>query len=284
MKIKARVGILAGGGPLPACVARSLQAEGRDVFIIGFKGFAEEALLAPFPHKMFRLAAAGGILAALREQSCSELVLIGPVKRPSWRDMRPDGEGVRLLGRLGRAVFLGDDGLLAAIINLLEEEGFHVRGAHEYLVGSDDAIVAQYAGAYGRWQPDEQAFADIRQAVQNLTVMGALDIGQGCVVQNGLTLAVEALEGTDAMLRRCAALKQDAPGGVLVKMPKKGQELRVDMPAIGPITIREAAKSGLRGLAFPKGATLVMGYKECITEADRLGLFLYGLTPDELLC
>ncbi|CDG34160.1 MULTISPECIES: LpxI family protein [Acetobacteraceae] len=278
MSRPARVGILAGGGPLPAQVAEALRKRGREPFLIGFQGFADEALLAPYSHEMIRLAAAGAILRSLRRQGCSELVLIGPVRRPSWRSLRPDAEGVRLLARLGRALFAGDDGLLASIIRLLEEEGFRVRGAHEFLDTESNRW-----GAWGRVPPDRQAMADIHQAVRILSVMGPLDIGQGCVVQNGLTLAVEALEGTDAMLHRCGGLRQDGvAGGVLVKMPKAGQELRADMPAIGPVTIRNAAAAGLRGIAFPARLTLVMEPDRCIKEADRLGLFLYGLGPDFL--
>lgn len=277
MSQPARVGILAGGGPLPAQVAEALRRKGQEPFLVGFEGFADETLLAPYPHEIIRLAAAGAILQALRRNGCAELVLIGPVRRPSWRSLRPDAEGVRLLAKLGRALFAGDDGLLAAIIGLLEDEGFRVRGAHEFL----DTISNRY-GPWGRVSPDCQAMADIRQAVHILSVMGPLDIGQGCVVQKGLTLAVEALEGTDAMLLRCGSVRQEGAGGVLVKMPKAGQELRADMPAIGPTTIRKAAEAGLRGVAFPSRLTLVMEPEHCIKEADRLGLFLYGLGPDSI--
>lgn len=277
MNQPARVGILAGGGPLPAQLAEVLQQQGREPFLIGFRGFVDEALLAPYPHEIIRLAAAGSILRALRVHDCRELVLIGPVRRPSWRSLRPDAEGVRLLAKLGRSLFAGDDGLLAAIVGLLEDEGFRVRGAHEFLLAD-----AGRDGPWGRFRPDRRAMADIQRAVQILSVMGPLDIGQGCVVQNGLALAVEALEGTDAMLRRCAELKQEGAGGVLVKMPKVGQELRADMPAIGPVTVLKAAEAGLRGIAFPSRLTLVMEADRCIKEADRLGLFLYGLKPDSI--
>lgn len=277
MSLPARVGILAGGGPLPAQLAETLRQKGQEPFLVGFEGFADEARLAPYPHEIIRLAAAGAILRALRAQGCRELVLIGPVRRPSWRALRPDAEGVRLLARLGRAIFAGDDGLLAAIVRLLEEEGFRVRGAHEFLLADENRY-----GPWGRVRPDRQALADIQRAVHILSVMGPLDIGQGCVVQNGLTLAVEALEGTDAMLRRCGDLKQEGAGGVLVKMPKAGQELRADMPAIGPVTVLKAAEAGVRGIAFPSQLTLVMDADRCIKEADRLGLFLYGLKPDSI--
>ncbi|MXV44101.1 UDP-2,3-diacylglucosamine diphosphatase LpxI [Saccharibacter sp. 17.LH.SD] len=277
MSDKRVLGILAGGGPLPARLAQAAFEQGWSVFIVGFEGFADPTLIAPFPHKMLRLAAVKDIFSALREHGCSDVVLLGPVKRPAWRDLKPDSVGTRILMRLGRAVFLGDDGLLAGIVKILEEEGFRVRGAHEFLHQETHA-----KGVLGKVSVDQQALCDIARAAQVLSVISSLDIGQGCVVQNGVVLALEALEGTDVMLQRCQPLKQDGPGGVLLKMPKSGQELRADMPAIGPETVRLARQASLRGIAFVSGMTLVINQIECIAEADQLGLFLYGMTLDEL--
>ncbi|WP_040920571.1 LpxI family protein [Saccharibacter floricola] len=274
MKTRETVGIIAGGGPLPAQLAQAVQRQGRAVFLVGIAGFANPELLSPFPHRFCRLAAAGEILDAFRAHHCRELVLIGPIKRPAWRDLKPDAEGARILMRLGRAVFSGDDGLLASVVRVLEEKGFAVRGAHEFL---HDELGPR--GALGRIEPDEQAHRDMERAARVLRVMAPLDIGQGCVVQNGLVLAVEALEGTDGMLQRCRALKQEGVGGILLKMPKTGQELRADMPALGAETVRRAAEAGLRGIAFAAGGTLLMNKQECVKEADRLGLFLYGYAP-----
>lgn len=266
------VGIVAGSGPLPAQLAHALKKQGRSVFLVGIEGFADVERLAPFPHVMCRLAAAGQILAAFRQHHCHELVLIGPVKRPAWRDLKPDVEGARILVRLGSALFKGDDGLLAAVVRVLGEQGFVVRGAHEFL---RDAVGGN--GALGACYPDQHAYDDIERATHVLKVMGPLDIGQGCVVQRGLVLAVEALEGTDAMLQRCYALRQDGLGGILLKMPKCGQDIRADMPALGVKTIHYSAAAGLRGIAFASGKTLLIDQVSCIKEADRLGIFLYGV-------
>lgn len=271
------IGILAGSGPLPAQVAAAAEAKGRKVFIVAFRDFADTSLLKPYPHEVIRLAAAGDVLAALKQHNCRELVLIGPVRRPAWRDLRPDGEGARILARLGRAIFSGDDGLLGAVVRVLGEEGFIVRGAHEFLEHATGR-----SGTLGLVSPDEQAHQDIARGVTVLKAMAALDIGQGCVVQNNLVLAVEALEGTDAMLGRCGRLMQAGSGGVLIKMPKTGQDLRADMPTIGPETLENAARNGLRGVAFQPGVTLMTDPVGCVRLADRYGLFLYGLTPEDL--
>ncbi|MCG4272949.1 LpxI family protein [Acetobacter senegalensis] len=269
------VGILAGGGPLPARVAEAAAAAGRPVFILGFEGFAEPEVIAPWPHETVRLGAAGRMLSLLRAHGCTDLVLIGPIRRPSLRSLYPDAEGARILARLGRALFAGDDGLLAALVRLLGEEGFTIRGAHEFLAQS----VAR-PGVLGRIVPDEQAKADIQRGIQVVQALGRMDIGQGCVVQNGLVLAVEAMEGTDRMLARAGECRQPGDGGVLVKMLKPGQEKRADMPTIGPATVRNAHAAGLKGIAFEAGHTLMTDREACIAAAEQAGLFLIAITPE----
>ena len=275
--MKRALGILAGGGPLPGQVAAAARAAGRNVFLVGLAGFADPAVLAPWPHEVVRILAAGRIIAALREHGCEDLVLVGPVRRPSLLGLRPDAEGARLLARIGRAAFAGDDGLLAAVVKVLGEEGFHVIGAHEIL---SEALGP--AGLLSRAAPDALAMADIQRGIAVTRALGAVDVGQGCVVQQGIVLAVEAAEGTDAMLSRCAPLAWPGPGGVLVKLVKPGQDRRADLPTIGPDTIRGATSAGLRGVAFEAGGTILARRDAAIAEADAAGLFLLGLGPDQL--
>ena len=271
------LGILAGGGRLPGQVAAAARAAGREVFLVGLEGFADPAVLAPWPHEVIRILAAGRILAALRAHGCRDLVLIGPVRRPSLLGLRPDAEGARILARIGRAAFAGDDGLLAAVVKVFAEEGFRVLGAQEIL-----AEAVGPAGLLSRAAPDALAMADIRRSVAVLGAMGAVDVGQGCVVQQGIVLAVEAAEGTDAMLARCRALARPGPGGVLVKLVKRGQDRRTDLPTIGPGTMAAAAAAGLRGVAFEGGGTIVADRDAAIAAADAAGLFLLGLDPGAL--
>lgn len=175
---------------------------------------------------------------------------------------------------MGRALFAGDDGLLGAIVRVLGEEGFNVRGAHEYLTQAlgPKGILTHLAPSLDHEQ-------DITRAIEVVRALGLLDIGQGCVVQSGLVLAVEAMEGTDAMLQRCAALHQPGPGGILLKMMKPGQERRADMPTIGPRTIQLAAESGLAGIAYQAEAVLFTDLTRCIADANARGLFLMGVEP-----
>ena len=270
------LGILAGGGPFPGRVAAAAQAAGRPVFVVALQGFAEPAVVGAFPHATARMGAAGRILGLLRGNGCRDVVLVGPVRRPSILDLRPDTEGARLLARIGRAAFTGDDGLLAAVVRVLGEEGFRVLGAHEVL---REAVGP--AGLLGRVAPDAQAMDDVTRAQSVLRALGEADVGQACVVQQGIVLAVEAIEGTDAMLARAGGLTRPGPGGVLVKLVKPGQDRRADLPAIGPDTIRGAAAAGLRGVAFEAGGTLLHDRPACVAAADAAGLFLLGVEPGE---
>lgn len=269
------LGILAGGGVLPARVAEAARAAGRDVFILGLDGHADPAVLAPFPHAFARIGAAGRILRLLRDNMCHDLVLVGPVRRPSFLDLRPDAKGARILARIGRAAFAGDDGLLAAVLRILDEEGFRVLGADEVLT---EALGPR--GLLTRAAPDNRATTDIARGVIVVQALGRADVGQGCVVQQGLVLAVEAIEGTDAMLSRAGALARPGPGGVLVKLVKPGQDRRADLPTIGPGTIAAAASAGLRGIAYEAGGTILADRAATVASADRHGLFLLGIDPD----
>ena len=272
-----RLGIIAGGGVLPVKVAAAARAAGRGVFIVGLEGFADPAILAPWPHEIRRLGAASRIIAALRENGCQDLVMIGPVRRPSLLDLRPDVEGAKLLARIGRAAFAGDDGLLAAVIRVLTEEGFRVIGAQEII----QEVLAP-AGVLTRTRPDAQAMADIHRGVHVVGLLGSADVGQACVVQQGLVLAVEAIEGTDAMLLRASELRRDGIGGVLVKLVKPGQDKRADLPTIGTDTVQNAAAAGLRGVAFEAKATILAEREACLAAADAAGIFMLGLDPETL--
>jgi len=271
------LGLIAGSGAMPQRVANAAVAAGRSVFIVGLEGFADPAQLAPFPHTFARIGAAGRIKDLLRAHQCQDLVLIGGVRRPSVFEMRPDAEGMKILARIGKAAFAGDDGLLAAIVRVLGDEGFRVLGAQDILREATAPL-----GLLSKAAPDSQAMADIARGVAVARALGSVDVGQGCVVQQGFVLAVEAVEGTDAMLARCGPLARAAPGGVLVKLAKPGQERRADLPTIGAATVAAAAAAGLRGIAFEAGGALIADRAATLALADETGLFVIGLDPATL--
>jgi hypothetical protein len=179
--------------------------------------------------------------------------------------------GVRFFAKIGKAA-LGDDGLLSAVTRELEEEGFRIVAPDAILA---DLVAAR--GVYTKSAPDETAERDIARAIEVARGLGRLDVGQAVVVQAGIVLGVEAIEGTDALLARCAGLRRDAPGGVLVKMRKPMQDRRVDLPTIGVETVRGAVVAGLRGIAIEAGGSLVIDRARVVAAADDAGLFVVGV-------
>lgn len=265
-----KLGILAGGGELPARLVAACRQQGREVFVLAFEGHADRAALAGVPQAWIRMGEAARCIDILHDNGVEDLVMAGPVRRPSLREMRPDWRTVRFFARLGLKA-LGDDGLLKAVIAELEGEGFRVVGMHGIL---GDLLAED--GVWGRHQPDEAARADIARGLQVGLGLGVLDVGQSVVVQQGIVLGVEAVEGTDALIRRCGELRRSGPGGVLVKIAKPGQERRVDLPTIGTETVRNCAAAGLRGIAVEAGSAIVVGREAVVAAADAAGLFVLG--------
>ncbi|QCO01212.1 LpxI family protein [Azospirillum argentinense] len=267
-----KLGILAGGGTLPARIAAAVRGQGREVFVVAFDGHTDPATVEGLPHLWSRFGAAGSIIDWLKKEKVGELVFAGPVRRPSFTELLPDWYTTKFLAKVGTRA-LGDDGLLRSVARELEGEGFRVVGLHDLL-----GELLTPAGPVGRLRPDAEAERDIARAVEVARTLGALDVGQGAVVQQGIVIAVEAIEGTDAMLARCAGLARPGPGGVLVKVKKPQQDRRLDLPTMGVTTVENAARAGLRGIAVEAGGSLLVDRAAVAEAADRLGLFVIGIT------
>jgi hypothetical protein len=268
-----RLAVLAGGGSLPGEVVGAAQAAGREVFVVAFEGETDPAVVDGVPHQWVALGAVGRTIRALREAGSEDVVMIGPVRRPALASLRLDWRGMQLLGKLGLGGGQGDDRLIKLIVGELEGEGFRV-------IGADDVIGALLApaGLLAGPAPDPLAERDIAQGVAVALRLGELDIGQAVVVQHGLVLGVEAVEGTDQLLARCAGLRRDGPGGVLVKLKKPRQERRADLPTIGPATVRAAAEAGLAGIAVHAGNCIIVDRQDVVEAAGRRGLFVVGVS------
>ena len=269
-----KLGVIAGGGPLPRGVVERCRASGRPVFVAAIKGYTEPATCVGVPHVWLKLGAVGALLKALKAERCVEVAMIGPIARPSFSALKLDFRGIGLLARIGKAPAQGDNALLAIVVGELEREGFKVVGADDLL---DNATTP--SGVLGKIAPDELAHRDIDIACRAARQLGVADIGQAVIVQQGVVLGVEAIEGTDALIDRCGRLKLDGPGGVLVKLKKPGQEARADLPTIGRRTIEGLTDAGLRGVALEAGASLIIDRAGVIEEADRRGVFVIGISP-----
>jgi DUF1009 family protein len=270
-----KLGILAGRGELPRRVIAACQRADRPCFVLAFNGQTDPETTDGVAHAWVRLGAAGEGLAALRAAGVTDVVMAGAIRRPSIPAMRPDARMAHFLAKAGAAALRGDNDILAAAVRELEDvEGFRVVPLESVL---HDVMVP--LGPLGQHAPDAAAWDDIRRGVQAARALGVLDVGQGVVVQGGLVLAVEAIEGTDAMLARAAGLRRDGPGGVLVKMVKPAQERRADLPTIGVATVEAAHRAGLRGIAIEADGAVVVGRAETVARADALGLFMVGVEP-----
>lgn len=273
-----RLGLIAGGGDLPLQIARHCQDTDRPFFVVRLRGFAGPELEA-FPGVSVGLAELGRCIRVLKSAGCDAVCLAGQVARPDFAALKPDLRGMALLPRLILEARKGDDALLRAVLDTFRKEGFRIEGAHE---ARRDLLLG--LGPLGRHTPDAFQAEDVRRALEIARRIGELDIGQGAVVCEGLVLAVEAQEGTDAMLRRVRedvspALRGEAGRrrGVLAKAPKPIQDTRVDLPTLGPATVEGAARAGLAGIAGEAGRTLVLDRAAVIALADELGLFVVGM-------
>lgn len=276
-----KLGIVAGRGRLPVDLARACAGSGREVFVLGLEGETSREI-ETFPHEWVRLGQVGRARRVLEGAGCRELCLIGPVSRPDFQALRLDWEAARIVPRLALAARGGDDALLSAVVALVESWGFRIVGAEEVM---RELLAPE--GPLGSVAVPSSAEADIRRGFAVVRALGRLDVGQAAVVCDGLVLALEAVEGTDAMLRRCAELPGDLRGtpedrrGVLLKCAKPGQDRRVDLPTVGPRTVDLAAAAGLVGIAVEASGTLVLERAELVRRADAAGLFVAGVVPAE---
>lgn len=276
-----KLGLIAGAGGLPLEIVRACAAADRPLFVVRLKGLADP-ILAEQNGVDAGLAELGKMFKALKRAGCDAVCLAGGVPRPDFSALMPDLRGLAALPGAVKAARQGDDALLRFVMTEFEREGFRVEGAHEVVAGLTLGL-----GALGRHAPSAADQDDIAAAMRAARAIGRLDIGQAVVVARGVVLAVEAQEGTDAMLSRCAHLPAalrgapGAPAGVLAKAPKPIQDRRVDLPTIGEATVLAAARAGLAGIVGEAGALLVVDRESVVRAADELGLFIVGLSPDD---
>ncbi len=272
---QATLGVLAGSGNLPPEIIRACEAQQRPCFVVGFEGITPPAALEHVPHHVANIGQVGHIIACLRAHHVSQIVLAGRVGRPDPATLKLDFGAWRLAHRFAQLPSHGDDQIFSAIIAFLEARGFEVIGAHDIL-----SPLLMPKGPLGRITPNKTAERDIQLGIQATKALGALDIGQAAIVQQGQILGLEAAEGTDALLARCGPLQARGLGGVLVKTLKPGQDKRVDLPSIGVHTIGMLARGGYQGVALSAGGALVIDREAVQKAAEEAGLFVVGVPTD----
>ena len=272
-----KLGVIAGAGSLPVKIVASCAAQGGEHHVIRLGGMTDPKLLSA-PGDDCAIGEAGKIIRILKRENCDAAGFAGAVARPDFASLKANWRGAAMLPRVLAAAARGDGAILSVLVDTLESEGIVVIGVEEAVQG-----LTAPAGSIGAVSPGEANLSDIRKAASVIHALGPFDVGQGAVVAQGMVLAIEAAEGTDAMLERCATLPNGVNrGGVLVKRPKPGQEMRIDLPVIGAETVRRAAHAGLAGIAVEEGVALIIDLEEVAALADKSGLFVYGFTAQEL--
>ncbi len=263
---------------MPFAVADSLGKRGIAAVIFALRGACDPAHVARFRHHWISVGQIGKATRLLRSEGCREVIFIGSLARPALSDIRLDWGALRVMGHVVAAFRGGDDHLLSGIGRIFERDGFRMVGVRE---AAPDLLMP--GGCITRTAPDAGAEADIAKGREVLAALSPFDIGQAAVVIDGHVVAVEDIEGTDGLLARVARLREEgrfrakAGRGVLVKMPKSGQDMRYDLPTVGPRTVEGAAKAGLAGVAVASGNTIAAEPQAMIEAADKAGLFVTGV-------
>ena len=278
------IGIVAGGGSLPGEIARSLAERNIPMHVIWVEGSAEPELKA-YPHTVVNWASLGRAVAALRSAGVRRVLFVGKTARPVWRTARPDFTFLAALPAvIGILKAGGDDAVLRGLLALFEKKGFVIAGAGDI---APELLVER--GHLAGPSPNARDDADIAKGLALVAALGRHDIGQGAIVSGGVIEAIEGAEGTDRMIARVAERRRAGGGdpakvraGVLVKRPKPGQDLRVDLPAIGPETVSAAARAGLAGMAVMAGHVLMAERHELIARANAYKLFILGVAGDAI--
>lgn len=276
--LSSTVGIVAGSGVLPFSVAELLRARGIAPFLFAIRGFCDPERVAQYPHHWVALGQVGRLTRLMRSEGCRDIVFIGGLVRPALSEIRLDWGTLRAIPAIAAALRGGDDHLLTGVSRIFERHGIRVVGIKDV---APELLMPE--GSLTRRTPDAEAIADIAKGRELMRAISPFDVGQGVVVIDGHVVAVEDIEGTDGLLARVMRLRAEKrirarPGrGVLVKMPKAQQDLRFDLPTLGPRTIEGAIAAGLAGIGIVAGHTLVAEADVMTAKADQAGLFITGL-------
>jgi len=265
-----RMAILAGGGILPQMIVEERAHQGLETFVIAFKGFTDQEWVTQHPHRWIRLGQLGKALDIVKKQDIKQIVFAGHIRRPGWNQIRPDFQGLKMVWRLKRQK-LGDDALLRQLAEVFAKQGCELIGANDIL-----PHCLMPGGQLSSAEVSDDDWKDIHYAAKILKDWAKLDQGQSIVVQNGLILGVEAIEGTDELIRRCGTYKRPGRGPILVKIKKPNQDPRLDLPTIGEHTVRNAAEAGFAGIAVQEKNALFLQPGTSTEIADMYQMFLTG--------
>lgn len=272
-KIK-KLGIIAGGGNLPLSIVRECIEKKIEPFVIVMDDFADEKAYKTLNYITAKFGDVGKAISFFKKNNIKEILFAGDVKKPDLKTIRPDMKGFLLLTKLLKSKIFGDDTILQTTIKFLENEGFKIIPV-DFLIKNikvDEGIVGKTKF------PSKDYAHDIELGVKVLKQIGDLDIGQSIVIQNGIVIGIECIEGTEKLIERCGKLKY-ATGRkpILVKIKKTSQTRKIDLPAIGENTISQLKKAGFVGVAIDSKNGLVIDKEKTIELANKENIFIYGI-------
>lgn len=266
-----KLAIIAGNGSIPFYLIEECNKIGREYCLIIIEGHGKELSEKYDPDYIVSLSKMGRAVKYVKNIGIKHIVMVGGVKRPSLKNIIPDLWTAKFLTTISSKVS-GDNSVLSKLTKALEREGFIIVAPEEVL---PNLICPK--GTLGKVKPNQQNNEDISTGYRIAKIIGANDIGQSIIIENGLVIAVEAAEGTDRMIKRSLSLKKEKKAGVLIKVIKPMQDKRIDRPVIGIDTIKAVKKAGLDGIALESNEILILNYSDVILYADEEGLFVEGI-------
>lgn len=279
-----RIALVAGGGHLPVAVATTLASKGLDplVYLVEGEG-ADPSAYAHVEHVVAALEEFPQALDAMRARGVDRVVLAGSIaRRIRLRRVRWTWKWLPMLPSLATALRGGDDALLRTVMAIFEARGMSVIAPHEIV---PDLLAPR--GCLTKTAPAKSDWRDIVAATEAALAIGRLDIGQAAVAVAGRAVALEGIEGTDGLLDRMKGLRGHGrlagkTRGVLAKLCKPTQELRADLPSIGPETIVAAAAAGLAGIVVDASRAFVLDFERTVAVANEARIFVVGLTAEDI--
>ena len=274
---KRKLGIVAGGGTIPQMLVAYCIQKQIPYFVLAVEGNADRCFFKESDCCRFiRIGQAGTGFEIFKKEKIDDVVMIGTIHRPSFADLVPDLRTTAFFAKIGLKA-LGDDGILRALIKEIESEKMRVVGIHEIM---PELLVK--TGVLSRKKPDKALMRDVVRGVEVGLELGRLDVGQSVVVQEGLVLGVEGIEGTDELILRTGGYKRKGKGPVLIKLRKPQQDMRIDLPTIGMKTVENAYKSGFSGIAIHAGNALIVDEEAVKKKINEYKMFLIGINPGEM--
>lgn len=267
-----KLGIIAANGGLSKKLI-NLAKDEFDIFVVAIKNESDSSVLDNINHIWINIGEIGKAIDALNLANIKDLVFAGSLKKPDIFNLKVDAVGAKLLAKIAKDKFFGDNKLLSSVTEFLSERGFNIIGVQEIL----NNLVVE-AGNFTTSHPNEEDLNDIELAVKVVKQLGDLDIGQGAIVQDRIVLGVEAIEGTDGLIERCGKLKITKNySGVLVKCSKPNQELRMDLPTIGIDTIKKMHEAGFKGIVIEAKKSIFLDQIEVVEYANKYGMFISAI-------